>query len=217
MGRVELQRDVESVKDLQKLVNQAKEERADAICVPPVFVRTAADMLGRNKITIVTTAGRDEDILETKLMGIEVAAKAGASEVIACVSPANIADGKWDLIEKELFQLGQLASIHDLMLWVGCRFHYLPRIDQVRICEALPAGWTGLRVVGASVDDIKMASLCGVDGFCACFAYGILRGNSPPEPETLQTFRDAGATQFTLREVPEQLKTDNVYRTEVSL
>ena len=106
MGRIELQRSVESVEDLQRLVNQAKEENADAICVPPMFVETAAAMLGRNKITIVTTAGRDDDMLGTKLMAIEFAAQAGASEVIVCLPPANLKDDKW-----EAYRVGQSGII----------------------------------------------------------------------------------------------------------
>lgn len=215
MGRVELQRKVESAYDLKQLVEQAQQERADAICVPPMLVPFAAELLGRSKITIVTTAGRDEDILETKLMGIEAAAKAGANEVIVSVAPADLKDERWDVIEKELFQLGQLAGIHDLMLWIGCRFHYLDRTAQVRICEAIPQGFTGLRVRRPSANDIQMANLCEVQGFCACFAWD---PKDEPDAEFLSELTGLGATQFTLRNAPEQLKTaGQLHRTEVNL
>ena len=217
MGRVELQRSITSVKDLQLLVNKAKNQRADAICVPPFFVDTAAEMLGRNKITIVTTAGQAQDTIDTKLMGIESAAKAGANEVVVSIAGANTLDEKWDYLEKELFRAGQLAGIHNMMLWIGCGFAFLDQVKQARLCEILPRGLVGLRVRGASVSDIQMASIGGVEGFCACFAYGIERGNSPPEQATLDTFTAAGATQFTLVDVPEQKKTDQVYVTEAKL
>lgn len=210
--RIELQRSITSVKDLQLLVNKAKNQRADAICVPPFFVDTAAEMLGRNKITIVTTAGQAQDTIDTKLMGIESAAKAGANEVVVSIAGANILDEKWDYLEKELFRAGQLAGIHNMMLWIGCSFAFLYQVQQARICEILPKGLVGLRARGASVSDIQMASIGGVEGFCACFA-----PESPPEQATLDTFTAAGATQFTLVDVPEQKKTDQVYVTEAKL
>lgn len=208
MGRIELQAPIDTIEDLQSLINRAK--ACDAVCVPPFFVETAAAMLGRNKITIVTTAGRDEDMLDTKLIGIESAAKAGANEVIVCIPPPNIRDDKWGVIEKELFRLGQLCDIHRMVLWVGCKFHSIPRSKQVKICELLPRGLVGLRVREASIEDIQLAKICGAKGFCACFDY-------KPSPETIVEMMEVGATQFTLTDKPEQLKTTQLQRTEVSL
>lgn len=210
MGRIELQRQIESVKDLQVLVNHARNDKVDAIYVPPIFVSTAAEMLGRNKITIVTTAGHPDDTSDTKLMGIESAARAGANEVIVNVPPANLNDDRFDVIEKELFKWNQVASVHRLMLWVDCQFHCLNQVQQVQMCKVMPEGLVGLRVHRPAMHDIQMSQICGVKGFCAYF-------DELKHAEDIAEMSKAGATQFALRNKPEQLKTTDLYRMETYL
>lgn len=204
--RIELCNLFNGVSELQSLCNKAK-DGFDAVFVPPMFVSTAAEMLGRNDITIVTTAGQDNDILGTKLMGIELAARDGAEEVIVALSNHNVEDQKWDLLAKELLQIRQMGEIHRVFIWIGCRFAYLDKPTQAAIADML--GKLGLRAQGPSIDSIKLAQVCGVKKFCV--------GYRSMDLESVQDLVDAGATQFVLNEKPKQLKTSDIHRTEVSL
>lgn len=209
MSRLEIQGPIDNVEDLQVLCNRAK-DGFESVCVPPFFVDTAGEMLGRNKVTIVTTAGRDDDRLDTKLMGIEAAARAGAQEVIVCIPPANIRDNKWDVIEKEMYQAGMLCQVNNVIMWVGCQFHSLPKVKQVQVCDALPKGLVGLRVRDADLDDINLARICGVELFCVV-------QKDDPTHEQMAEMEAAGATQFVLKKKPPQLKTSQVTRTEARI
>ena len=206
--RIELKNTFDGVEELQKLCNKAKTDHFDAVFVPPMFVSTASEMLGRNDITIVTAAGQDDDILGTKLMAMELAARDGAEEVIISLSDHNILDEKWNLLDKELLQIKKMGEIHRVFVWIECRqFSLLNKPTQARMADLL--GDLGLRVRGASVDDIKLAELCGIQKFCVD-SYNL-------EPTEIQELVDAGATQFVMDTKPEQLKTTQLKRTEVLL
>ena len=207
--RIELNNSFTGIIGLRNLCEKAKADRFDAVFVPPMSVSMAGEMLGRNDITMVTTAGRDEDVLDTKLMGIESAARAGAEEVIVSLSRHHIFDEKWDLLAKEIFQIRQMGEIHRVFIWIGCGFAHLDRPSQATIAGML--GKLGLRARNPSAGDIQLAKLCGIRDFCVgLHEYGL-------EPEVQQELYNAGAGQFVLRDKPEQLTTAKLNRTEVNL
>jgi len=212
MGRLELNVPITGVEDLQRACNKAKAERFDAVYVPPFFVETAAAMLGRNQITIVTTAGQHDDLLDTKVMAIEAAARAGANEIIVCPPHQNAADGLWNEVEKELLTLYQICEMNSLIMWVGCRFSSATREVQAKLCSVLPKGHCGLRARKALPEDVQMAMLCGVEKFCAS-----LTPLGAAKDVSMEQLEEAGATQFVLREAPEQKRTLNTNITEVAL
>jgi len=217
MSRLEIQGPIDNVEDLQVLCNRAK-DGFESVCVPPFFVDTAGEMLGRNKVTICTTAGQPDDRLDTKLMGIESAARAGAKEVIVGIPQANIQDDKWDVIEKELYQLYLLCNTNNLILWVTCDFESWGRNVQTRICEAMPKKLVGLRITDASIDDVNLARICRVQLVCVVPGKdfeGVT--DADPTHEQMAEMEAAGATQFVLKKKPPQLKTSQVTRTEARI
>jgi len=201
--RIELNSSFTGIIGLRDLCEKAK-DGFDAVFVPPMSVSMAGEMLGRNDITIITSAGEADDLLDTKLMGIESAARVGAEEVIVSLSGHHIHDEKWDLLEKEIFQIRQMGKIHQVFIWIKCRFARLDRPSQAKVSGML--GKLGLRT-RSSVDDIRLAKLCGVHRVCV---YDL-------ESKIQQELVDAGADQFVFRDKPEQLRTTNLHRTEVNL
>lgn len=207
MGRLELNGTIDSFEQLVQVCNRAKNENWDAVFVPPFFVSSAAEILGRTQITIVTTAAHAADHVQTKTNAISIGAQQGANEIVVCIPKANILDERWDVVEKELFQMATVAQAMKVILWVSCGFSYLSCDKQAKICTVLPSGMTGLREPYATPKDVRLARICGVKLFSV---------NAEHDEDCVELV-EAGATQLVLCNKPSQKKTTALCRTEVDL
>lgn len=201
--RVELNRPIKQLQDVQAAVGLAQISGVDALYSPPVFLSNVAAQLGRSEINLVTTVARPEDLLDTKLAGIDAAARDGADELIVCVPHNFIADWDWARVEKEIEQLKVACSAYRKFLWIGCGFHYLTRVEQVRMAELIGQG-AGLRLRDPELSDIAIAKICGVDHICTGVAkedFGV---------EAIENFESQGVTQMVFTKKPPQAKTDKV-------
>lgn len=205
--RVELNRPVREEQHVTTAVNLAKDANVDALYMPPVFLKYAAEQLGRSKITLVTTVARPEDLLDTKIAGVDAAVKDGADELIVCVPPHYIYDWDWNEMEKEIEQLKVVCSAYNKFLWIGCRFHYLDRVCQVKMAELIGEG-AGLRLRDATLADVSIANICGVKRIC-------LGVGDEPEYPMIDNFISHGVTQFVFQKKPPQKKVEMVHVHEV--
>ena len=153
-----------TIKDIDKLVAEAKQFRFLGVCVPPFWVKRAKREIGNDKILLVTVAGfpLGYSMTETKLDEIKRAIDNGADEVDVVW---NISSFKTNLpwTKIEIAKCGKLAHDHQKILKVIIETAYLSDEEIATACKlCADAGAdfvktsTGFAPTGAKEEHIEL-------------------------------------------------------------
>jgi deoxyribose-phosphate aldolase len=153
-----------SIKDIDKLVDEARQYTLLGVCVPPFWVKRAKREIAKDNIILVTVAGfpLGYNMTETKLDEIKRAIDNGADEVDVVWNITSFKTGiPWTKIE--LAKCGKLAHDHQKLLKVIIETAYLSEEEigeACKICADAGADFvktsTGLAPAGAKVEHIKL-------------------------------------------------------------
>ena len=153
-----------TIKDIDRLVDEAKQHQLFGVCVPPFWVKRAQREIGKEKITLVTVAGfpLGYSMTETKLDEIKRAIDNGADEVDVVWNTTSFKTGiPWTKIE--IAKCSKLAHDHQRILKVIIETAYLTDDEIVEACKLCPdAGAdfvktsTGFAPAGAKVEHIQL-------------------------------------------------------------
>ena len=153
-----------TIKDIDRLVEEAKQFRFLGVCVPPFWVKRAKREIGSEKILLVTIAGfpLGYSMTETKLDEIKRAIDNGADEIDVVW---NISSFKTNLpwTKIEIAKCGKLAHDHQKALKVIIETAYLSDDEIVTACKlCADAGAdfvktsTGFAPTGAKEEHIEL-------------------------------------------------------------
>lgn len=152
-----------TIRDIDKLVEEAKQFGFLGICVPPFWVKRAQREIGKEKIILVTVAGfpLGYNMTETKLDEIKHAIDNGADEIDVVWNISSFKTGiPWTKIE--VAKCSKLAHDHQKILKVIIETAYLSETELEQACKiCADAGTdfvktsTGFAPSGAKVEDVK--------------------------------------------------------------
>ncbi len=152
-----------TIRDIDSLVEEAKQFNFLGICVPPFWVKRAQREIGNEKIILVTVAGfpLGYNMTETKLDEMKRAIDNGADEIDVVWNISSFKTGiPWTKIE--LAKCSKLAHDHQKIVKVIIETAYLSEIELEQACKlCADAGAdfvktsTGFAPSGAKVEDIK--------------------------------------------------------------
>ncbi|MDL5050908.1 deoxyribose-phosphate aldolase [Oscillatoria amoena NRMC-F 0135] len=153
-----------TIRDIDKLVEEAMEYRFFGVCVPPFWVKRAQREISNAKITLVTVAGfpLGYNMTETKLDEIRRAIDNGADEVDVVMNVTAFKTGiPWTKIE--LAKCAKALHDHQKIVKVIIETAYLSDEEIMRACKlCADAGAdfvktsTGFAPAGAQVEHIKL-------------------------------------------------------------
>jgi deoxyribose-phosphate aldolase len=153
-----------TIKDIDKLVEEAKQYKFLGVCVPPFWVRRAFREIGDSGVKLVTVAGfpLGYNMTETKLDDIKRAIDNGADEIDVVWNVTSFKTGiPWTKIE--LAKCSKLSHDHQKLLKVIIETAYLSDEEIVEACKlCTDAGVdivktsTGFAPAGAKVEHIKL-------------------------------------------------------------
>jgi deoxyribose-phosphate aldolase len=153
-----------SIRDIDKLVDEAREHKLLGICVPPFWVKRAKREIGKDNILLVTVAGfpLGYNMTETKLDEIKRAIDNGADEVDVVWNITSFKTGiPWTKIE--LAKCSKLTHDHQKLLKVIIETAYLSDdeiVEACKLCADAGADFvktsTGLAPAGAKVEHIRL-------------------------------------------------------------
>jgi deoxyribose-phosphate aldolase len=153
-----------SIKDIDKLVEEAKHYKFLGVCVPPFWVRRAFREIGDSGVKLVTVAGfpLGYNMTETKLDEIKRAIDNGADEIDVVWNITSFKTGiPWTKIE--LAKCSKLSHDHQKLLKVIIETAYLSDEEIVEACKlCTDAGVdivktsTGFAPTGAKVEHVKL-------------------------------------------------------------
>ena len=153
-----------TIKDIDKLVAEAKQYQFLGVCVPPFWVKRAKREIGDSKILLITVAGfpLGYSMTETKLEEIKNAIDNGADEVDVVWNISSFKSGNpWTKIE--IAKCSKLVHGYQKALKVIIETAYLSDDEIVEACKiCVDAGAdfvktsTGFAPSGAKVEDIQL-------------------------------------------------------------
>jgi len=152
-------------KDIEKLVNEAKEYHFASVCINPTWVRTAAEMLADTpdvKVCTVIGFPLGANTPETKAFEAKNAIENGAAEVDMVINIAALKDNQYELVERDIRAVVDAAKGKALVK-VIIETCLLSDEEKVRACElSVKAGAdfvktsTGFSTGGATIEDIRL-------------------------------------------------------------
>jgi deoxyribose-phosphate aldolase len=153
-----------TIKDIDKLVAEAKQYQFLGVCVPPFWVKRAKREIGDSKILLITVAGfpLGYSMTETKLEEIKNAIDNGADEVDVVWNISSFKSGNpWTKIE--IAKCSKLVHGYQKALKVIIETAYLSDDEIVEACKiCVDAGAdfvktsTGFAPSGAKVEHIQL-------------------------------------------------------------
>ncbi|MFP4478159.1 MAG: deoxyribose-phosphate aldolase [Candidatus Izemoplasmatales bacterium] len=99
-------------KDIDKLLDEAKEYKFKSVCINPTHVAYAYEALKETDVLVCTVVGfpLGANTLETKVFETLNAIKNGADEIDMVINIGEFKDKKYDYIEKEINEVCRAAA-----------------------------------------------------------------------------------------------------------
>ncbi|MGQ4891927.1 MAG: deoxyribose-phosphate aldolase [Candidatus Njordarchaeia archaeon] len=150
--------------DIEKIVNDAKKYGFRAICIPPIWVSKAKELLEGNSSTkIATVVGfpLGYSSIEVKVYETKTYLEMGADELDVVMNISAFKSGLYDYVEREIKEIVKSADGHIVKVIIGT--DYLTDDEIVLAAKiAVKAGAhvvktnTGFGLRGASLNDIRL-------------------------------------------------------------
>lgn len=153
---------VTSWSEIQQLCEEAIQYHTASVCIPPSFVKRAAEQYGKY-LTICTVIGfpLGYNTTETKVFETENAVANGASEIDMVVNLGDVKDKKFTKITQEIAAVKKAAGNHILKVIVETC--YLTEEEKICLCQCITEAEadfiktsTGFGTSGACVEDIEL-------------------------------------------------------------
>ncbi|MDR1351964.1 MAG: deoxyribose-phosphate aldolase [Treponema sp.] len=151
-----------SWEQIGELCGEAIKYRTASVCVPPSYVKRAAEKYGKD-LTICTAVGFPMGFAttETKVFETREAVRNGADEIDVVINIGDVKNRAFDLVEKELAALREAAE--GKILKVIIETCYLEKDEKIELCKLVTKCGadfiktsTGLGPGGAVLEDIDL-------------------------------------------------------------
>ena len=147
---------------IQKLCDEAIEGGAASVCIPPCYVKQAADYVeGRMKICTVIGFPNGYQTTTVKLVETKEALADGAEEIDMVINLCDVKNGNYANVAHEIKALKQACGNRVLKVIVETCF--LTEEEKVKLCHIVTAAGadyiktsTGFGSGGATIEDVEL-------------------------------------------------------------
>ena len=148
--------------DIQKLCDDAVKYQTASICIPPAYVKQAAEYLnGRIPVCTVIGFPNGSNTTESKAFEVRDAVKNGAEELDMVVNIGWVKDGKYEDVLREINCLKEACD--GKLLKVIIETCLLTRDEIVSLCDVVSCSdadfiktSTGFSTAGATFEDVEL-------------------------------------------------------------
>ncbi len=148
--------------DIQKLCDDAVKYQTASICIPPAYVKQAAEYLnGRIPVCTVIGFPNGSNTTECKAFEIRDAVKNGAEELDMVVNIGWVKDGKYEDVLREINSLKEACD--GKLLKVIIETCLLTKDEIVSLCDVVSRSdadfiktSTGFSTAGATFEDVEL-------------------------------------------------------------
>lgn len=126
---------VTTIEDIRQHCNLALSNNFAAICVPPLFVKTARELLAGTNIKVATVIGYPYgyNAIESKLAEVLLAIVDGVDELEMMINITALKNNDWQYIAKEINTITQVTHAQQKVLKV-CIEAGLLTAEEIRMC-----------------------------------------------------------------------------------
>ena len=148
--------------DIQKLCDDAVKYQTASICIPPAYVKQAAEYLnGRIPVCTVIGFPNGSNTTECKAFEVRDAVKNGAKELDMVVNIGWVKDGKYEDVLREINSLKEACD--GKLLKVIIETCLLTKDEIVSLCDVVSRSdadyiktSTGFSTAGATFEDVEL-------------------------------------------------------------
>ena len=148
--------------DIQKLCDDAVKYQTASICIPPAYVKQAAEYLnGRIPVCTVIGFPNGSNTTESKAFEVRDAVKNGAEELDMVVNIGWVKDGKYEDVLREINSLKEACD--GKLLKVIIETCLLTKDEIVSLCDVVSRSdadfiktSTGFSTAGATFEDVEL-------------------------------------------------------------
>lgn len=150
-------------KDIDQLIDEAKQYRFKSVCINPVHVKYASEALAETDVLVCTVIGfpLGANTIETKVFETLNAVQNGADEIDMVINIGKLKEKDYDYLENEINQVCKAAG--DKLVKVIVEICYLDDLEIKKISQVVGntnaefiKTSTGFGPSGATVAAVKM-------------------------------------------------------------
>ena len=151
--------------DVEKVCKEAVEYGFAAVCVPPLYLKKAKELLGESSIKIATVIGFPFGYcaIEAKVAEIVLAIVDGADELDVVVNISAIKNADWNFIANEINTIMPIVRNKNKIIKVIIESGILTEDEIIKCCDIYGAAGvdyvktsTGFAEKGASIHDVQL-------------------------------------------------------------
>jgi deoxyribose-phosphate aldolase len=151
--------------EVENLCKEAMEQNFAAVCIPPLYVKKAKEILGSSAIKVATVIGFPLGYcaIEAKVAEIVLAIVDGADELDMVVNISAIKNGDWEFIANEINTVMPIIKNKNKVIKVIIETGVLTDDEIIKCCDIYGAAGvdfvktsTGFAAKGASIHAVEL-------------------------------------------------------------
>ncbi len=153
------------VVDVEKLCKEAVQYHFAAVCVPPLFVKKAKELLSGSEVKVATVIGFPfgYSAIEAKVAEIVLAVVDGVEELDVVINISAIKNNDWQYLANEINTIMPIVKNNNKVIKVIIESGILSKDEIIKCCDIYTAAGvdfiktsTGYAEKGASVEDVQL-------------------------------------------------------------
>ncbi len=155
-----LLKQIATMKDIEKICDDAIANNTASVCIPPVYVKQAKDYVkGKMKICTVIGFPNGYNTTSTKVFETAQAVKDGADEIDMVINIGKVKENNYEYISNEINKIKEACN--GKLLKVIIETCLLTENEKIKLCEVVSNSKadyiktsTGFSTAGATLEDI---------------------------------------------------------------
>ena len=151
-----------TMKDIEKICDDAIANNTDSVCIPPVYVKQAKEYVkGKMKICTVIGFPNGYNTTSTKVFETAQAVKDGADEIDMVINIGKVKENNYEYISNEINKIKEACN--GKLLKVIIETCLLTEDEKIKLCEVVSNSKadyiktsTGFSTAGATLEDIML-------------------------------------------------------------
>lgn len=154
-----------TIEDIKKVCSEALQYKFAAVCIPPFFVKNAAQILGESPIKVATVVGFPMGYSTTpaKVEEIKKGIDDGLDEIDAVVNIAAVKNGNWNYVKNDIYSVTMAGQLKGKCVKIILETGLLTEEEIKKLCEICSEigpdfvkTSTGFNGEGATVDVVAL-------------------------------------------------------------
>ncbi len=154
-----------TIADVEKICGEAKQFQFAAVCVPPLFVKKAKEMLAGSQVSVATVIGFPfgYSAIEAKVAEIVLAILDGADELDMVINISALKNNDWQFLANEINSILPIVKSKGKLIKIIIESGILTNDEIIKCCDLYGAAGvdflktsTGYAEKGATIEAVKL-------------------------------------------------------------